>query len=66
MPSRAPRPNKQNNLTITAGLCHFHPADHIINLKAIRPLSNCLTNYTTVEWGKLENKGAENKTKPQI
>lgn len=63
MSSRAPRPNKQNHLTITASLCHFHPAGHIITLKATRQLSDCLTNYTTVEWGKLENKAAENKTK---
>lgn len=62
MPSRAPWPNKQNHLTGASSLCHFHPADHIITLKATRQLSDCLTNYTAVEWGKLENKGAENKT----
>lgn len=53
MPCRVPGPNKQNNFTSRASLYHFHPTGHIIDLKAIKQLLDCFTNYTRVECGKL-------------
>lgn len=67
MPSGVPSLNKQNNLTIRASLCQFHLTDHIISLKITKQLSDCFTDYTIVEWWKLDvkQKGLEKNPKPQ-